>query len=244
MDNETNAFPPEPPRVPKSVDHLPDYGILPPDSEQERQRLRQSVVNLVAELNRPDNFENFAQATSDMFTQFGIPPSDKEARQQWSRQNWQDIYRSWHTLGPLPNHILDLQIKGPENSYANINIIPRQAKKTHENSQLVQITPGDCSRPQPVPKNPTAKSLQARNFYQTFESVIGISQESKHHSPYLNQHTLLDPDQQRLFYVVDGRQAKRVKLHEALDRYNQEKYPSPKPSSTRMIISKLLRQTR
>ncbi|SRR5258706_6160179 len=193
-----------------SLDFLPNLGVKTPENSEEMEKRRQSVVKLVNEFEKPNNYDSFREATIRMFGEFGISPAADPKFSEKNEKLWKRQYSSYHEIGninPTANSYSDLEMYG-KGAYANIYIRSEIVKTSSGPKKVFKVCPGACSLPGPVPKgeSDTSYHYPERNFYKTFEEVVGVD-VSYRDSQYWYQspEVLQEASHMFSFYVVDGK---------------------------------------
>ncbi len=198
----------------RSINNLPDLGVKVPETEEEKEKMRQAVVAVVKEIQKPDNFEGFKTSVIEMFSIFGIKQSTDKERIEENNARWERQYKTWQKLANKANiqtgYSADIEIHGVKGSSGNIlldtQVLPGGIRVTG-------VSPGACSIPDITPAS-RKFHLPERNFYRTFEEVIGVDPLTKSKDQYKNHPELLN-DKQKLFYVI-GDGYKRIPFSQSI----------------------------
>lgn len=203
----------------KSINNLPDLGVKTPEDESQVEALRQSVVRIVTELDKPDNYEEFRAATIAMFEGFGIAPTTDEVLSQRNERMWKGKYSHYQEMtrhiNPNADIFLDIEMVG-QGAYVNIYLESNSVKTLKGRSRETKVYPGACSLPQPISgKSESSWHAPERNFYRTFEEVVGVDLSLKTdadwpHNPYTLQHL----SDMYTFKVVDGKYQRKPAIKE------------------------------
>lgn len=195
----------------RSVDNLPDLGIKFPENEKKTEEIRQSAVQLVVELNKSNNYEAYRQAVINLFRQFNISPITSNPNlAEKNEKLWKERYDFYHEMKSInPNYkenLMDIEMFG-EGAYANINLKSETINTLRGTKRITKISPGACSLPTPVPSDSQNKwHFPEKNFYRTFEEVIGVDISSKNGPDWpKNPNTIQELSKMHSFYVIDNK---------------------------------------
>ncbi len=210
-----------------SVDNLPDLGIKTPEDESKIEAMRQSTVRLVTELEKPDNYNSYREAVIDLFDQFGITPATSNPNLvQRNESMWQQKYNFYQEMKTInPNYtanLIDIEMAG-EGAYANIYLSSEVVNTLKGPKRVTKVFPGACSLPYPVrPADPPSNwHFPERNFYKTFEDVIGVDISLKNDPSWPKlPNTIQELSEMYSFYVVEGKYY-RVNASEAKTKINE-----------------------
>jgi hypothetical protein len=191
------------PQVPvKSSDYLPNLGIKTPENDTEKEKIRQSVVDVVREIQKPDNFDNFKEAAIAMFTQLGLPPSEQSEDLQLTEKKFQESYVKWHSnmqgIKAKDTVRIDIEMFGKDLAYGNIYLYSTLVA----GKRITGVGPGACSLPRAIEPNLTYHTPE-KNFYKVFEEVIGVDPQTKVKDMYKRYPQLANLENPKRFYVIN-----------------------------------------
>lgn len=183
----------------RSFDYLKNE-IKAPESKEAVEKLHESIVNLVNEINKPDNLDGFIKSRDEFFTNLGIEPTDDETLSKNNKNTAEQAYLE----AKLDDKRVDVQIHGKGGIYANIYL---DRSLLPGGKRITQVSPDACSIPNPIRKPEGGQTrINDKNFYKIMEDNVGIDPDTKQVEMYKNHPYMQnDPKKYKYFYVVDGR---------------------------------------
>lgn len=137
--------------------------------EKEIESKRDLVLKVVKEINKPENYDGFKKAATEMFAAFGVIETDDTELKAFIER---DFRRNYDRKQETPEMDLDIVMYGTgKEEYANINIRRKNIPGT--NLKVDVVSPGGCS----VPMNASGFNKES-SFYESFEKQIGVDPQT------------------------------------------------------------------
>lgn len=149
---------------------FPDLGLKPLKGK-ERQLARQAVGNMIEQIKKPNNQDQFLASTREMFTTFGI--KEDPLQEPWNSEHLAAVYQEWHQRleeRKGGGFYVDIELRTQKKGYANIYLFRDFYPK-----DAIRVLPGACSQGSTRPAY--IEFLPVKDFDQAFMSAVGVKED-------------------------------------------------------------------